>query len=238
MQSAKLHFRSIAVALFVCSFVSTVPALSQTPTVAPPATPTTITPSQAPTQAPPKLVAPSAEECLVRVRGFEPTLMRLKETCKSTLSAIIPDPVAYEKTLPAFDKVIAEKDAKNLRNYGGLSEAFYYAGDKEKGKDLFSKFEANAVSLLGAEDTFLGLVKGDIGLLFFFENNYPDAETYVLDALTKVEPHMTAANSNNVLSSYMCLALIYDKTSKNDKALEFAKKAVELAIRQRQEPMK
>lgn len=234
MRSGKVRFSNMAMVLFVCLPVSTLPALSQTPTAAPPATPTTITPAQAPT----KLVAPSAEECLVRVRGFEPTLMRLKETCKSTLSAIIPDPAAYEKTLPAFDKVIAEKDAKNLRNYGGLSEAFYYAGDKEKGKELFSKFEANAVSLLGAEDTFLGLVKGDIGLLFFFENNYPDAETYVLDALTKVEPHMTAANSNNVLSSYMCLALIYDKTSKNEKALEFAKKAVELAIKQRQEPMK
>ncbi len=70
---------------------------------------------------------------------FEPTLMRLEDTCKSTISAIIPDPVAYEKTLPSIDKVIADKDSKNFRNYGGLSEAFYYAGDKAKGKELFSK---------------------------------------------------------------------------------------------------
>src|SRR5690242_2626561 len=112
MQSAKLQFGYMAVSLFVCLAVSSSPALSQTPSVAPPAEPKAVTPAQPPT----KLVAPSAEECLVRVRGFEPTLMRLKETCKSTISAIIPDPAAYEKTLPAFEKVIADKDAKNLRN--------------------------------------------------------------------------------------------------------------------------
>ncbi len=92
--------------------------------------------------------------------------------------------------------------------------------------------------MLNSDDTFPGLVKGDIGLLFFFENNYADAEEYVVDALKKVEPHLTAANSNNVLSSFMCLALIYDKTGNKDKSLEYAKKAVDLAIRQRQEPLK
>ncbi len=219
----------------ICIISSTAPALSQASAIAPVQTPS-ISPTQATSAQ--KLVAPTPEECLVRVRSFEPTLMRLKDTCKSTISAIIPDPVAYEKTLPAIDKVIADKDSKNFRNYGGLSEAFYYAGDKAKGKELFSKFEANAVNVLGAEDTFPGLVKGDIGLLFFFENNYADAEEYIVDALKKVEPHLTAANSNNVLSSFMCLALIYDKTGNKEKSLEYAKKAVDLAIRQRQAPLK
>ncbi len=234
MQSGKVRFKPLVVSFFACLSVSPA-AFSQASSIAP-----TQSPSISPTQAktPQKLVAPGPEECLVRVRSFEPTLMRLKDTCKSTISAIIPDPVAYEKTLPAIDKVIADKDVKNFRNYGGLSEAFYYNGNATKGKELFSKFETNAVSLLGAEDTFLGLVKGDIGLFFFFENNLPEAEKYIVDALKRVEPHMTASNSNNILSSYMCLTLIYDKTNEKEKALQYAKKAVDLAIKQRQEPMK
>ncbi len=225
----------LIISMIICIASSMAPAFSQASAIAP-AQPPSISPTQATSAQ--KLVAPTPEECLVRVRSFEPTLMRLKDTCKSTISAIIPDPVAYEKTLPAMDKVIADKDLLNFRNYGGLSEAFYYAGDKAKGKELFSKFEANAATVLGPEDTFAGLVKGDIGLLFFFENNFTDAEKYVVDALNKVEPHLTAANSNNVLSSFMCLALIYDKTGNKEKSLEYAKKAVDLAIKQRQEPMK
>ncbi len=59
-----------------------------------------------------------------------------------------------------------------------------------------------------------------------------------MDALKTLEPHLTVANSNNVLSSYMCLALIYDKSGKKEQSLEFAKKAVDLAVKQRQEPIK
>lgn len=210
-------------------------AVAQTPAISPPSLPSVIPPKQEPPTGA-KLTTPSPEECLRRVRGFEPTLQRLREGCKSTLAAIIPDPMAYEKTLPPFDKVVADKDLKNLKNYGGLSEAFYYAGNAEKGKELFSQFEKNA-ALLGSDDTFLSLVKGDIGLLFFFDKNYTDAEPMILDSVKNIESHMTAANSNNVLSAYMCLSLIYDKTGKTEKSLEYATKAVDLAIRQRQEPM-
>lgn len=187
---------------------------------------------------PAKLTLPDPAECLRRVRAFEPTLLNLKDTCKGTINAIIPDAAAYEKTLPPIDKVIAEKDAKNFRNYGGLSEAFYYNDNADRGKELFSKFEANAESILGAEDTFLGLVKGDIGLYYYFQNDFANAETYILDAVSKLEPHLNAANSNNVLSSYMALCLIYDKAGKQDKALAYATKAVDLSIRQRQAPVK
>ena len=212
------------------SFLATgEPAFSQTPTGAP---------APVNSAGSPNLLLPSAEECLNRVRGFEPTLLNLRETAKSAITAIIPDPVAYEKTLPPIDKVIADKDAKNLRNFGGLSEAYYFAGNPEKGKVLFTKFETGAKTLLPADDTFPGLVKSDIGLYFFFEKNYAASENYISDALTKLEPHLTAANSNNILSAYMTLSLIYDKSGKKEKALEFAKKAVALAIRQRQEPMK
>lgn len=187
---------------------------------------------------PAKLTLPEPAECLRRVRGIEITLLNLKETCKGTINAIIPDAVAYEKTLPPIDKVIADKDAKNFRNYGGLSEAFFYNDNPEKGKELFSKFEENASSILGAEDTFLGLVKGDIGLYYYFQNDFANAETYILDAVSKLEPHLNAANSNNVLSSYMALCLIYDKAGKQDKALSYATKAVDLSIKQRQAPVK
>src|SRR5882672_4382934 len=100
----------LAAALLLCLSVSLIPVFSQTPTVAPPQIKETDTSSAQTAQTTPKLVAPSREECLMRIRSFEPTLQKLKETCKSTISAIIPDPAAYEKTLPPIDKVIADKD--------------------------------------------------------------------------------------------------------------------------------
>lgn len=214
------------------------PAFSQTPIAAPPAkAEAPAKPTQPAAIDPSKLTLPPPEECLRRVLGFEPTLLKLKETCKSTINAIIPDAIEYEKTLPPIEKVIADKDAKNLRNYGGLSEAFYFNDNAVKGAQLFSKFESNAPEILGAHDTFLGLVKGDIGLYYFFQSDLGTAEKYILDAVSKLEPYITAANSNNVLSSYMALAIIYDKSGKNDKALEYATKAVNLSIKQRQAPV-
>lgn len=218
---------------------SSSPTFAQTPIAAPTgAVEAASKPAQGTSIDPAKLTLPPPEECLRRVRSFEPTLLKLKETCKSTINAIIPDAAAYEKTLPPIEKVIADKDAKNLRNYGGLSEAFYFNDNAVKGKELFSKFEMNAPEILGAHDTFLGLVKGDIGLYYFFQSDLGTAENYILDAVSKLEPYITAANSNNVLSSYMALAIIYDKSGKNEKALEYATKAVDLSIKQRQAPVK
>lgn len=214
-------------------------AFSQTPIATPPATAEgAATPAQAAAIDPAKLKLPPPEECLRRVRSFEPTLLRLKETCKGTLNSIIPDAAAYEKTLPPIDQVIADKDAKNLRNYGGLSEAYYFNDNSVRGQELFSKFEKSAPGILGEHDTFVGLVKGDIGLYFFFQNDFGNAEKYMLEALTALEPQLTAANSNNVLSSYMALTLVYDKAGNNEKALAYATKAVDLSIKQRQLPIK
>lgn len=229
----KFHKKRGAIILLssqlICFLAADRHAFAQTPTGAP---------APVNTGSVPSLTLPSAEECLTRVRGFEPTLLNLRETAKSAISAIIPDPVAYEKTLPPIEKVISDKDAKNLRNFGGLSEAYYFAGNAAKGKELFAKFESGAKTLIDSSDPFPGLVKGDIGLYYFFEKNYDDAEKYISDALARIEPHMTMANSNNILSSYMTLTLIYDKAGKREKALEYAKKAVALAIKQRQEPIK
>lgn len=218
--------------------VSGLSTFAQTPIAAPPAkAEAPAKPAQPAAIDPSKLTLPPPEECLRRVRSFEPTLLRLKETCKGTLNSIIPDAAAYEKTLPPIDQVIADKDAKNLRNYGGLSEAYYFNDNSARGQELFSKFEKSAPGILGEHDTFIGLVKGDIGLYYFFQSDLGKAEKYILDAVSTLEPYITAANSNNVLSSYMALALIYDKSGKNDKALEYATKAVNLSIKQRQAPV-
>ncbi len=78
----------------ICIVSSIAPAFSQASAIA-----SAQTPSSSPTQATSaqKLVAPTPEECLVRVRSFEPTLMSLKDAHKSTISAIIPDPWRMRK---------------------------------------------------------------------------------------------------------------------------------------------
>jgi hypothetical protein len=194
---------------------------------------------QMPTTAAPSVttVAPvdlAPEECLRRVHNIEPMMPKIMEGARAAISAIVPDPDAYEKTLPALDKVVADKDDKALMNIGGLSEAFLYAGNKEKGKKYFSFFCDNADTILGAEHPFPGLVKGDVGLLLFTEDNYKDAEPLLLESLKKLEANPISANSNNLITNYMCLALINDKGGSKDKALSYAKKMVDLSIKQRQ----
>lgn len=215
------------------AFAQKAPTSLTLPTL--PSTPTTIEKPTTTTAVPADL---SPEECLRRVHNIEPLMPKIMEGARTAISAIVPDPEGYEKTLPTLEKVLADKDAKTLMNIGGLSEAFYYAGNKEKGQKLFKFFCDNADSILGAEHPFPGLVKGDVGLLFFTEKNYAEAEPLLLDSLKKLESNMTAANSNNLITNYMCLSLINDEGGNKEKALSYAKKMVDLTLKLRTEPIK
>src|SRR6202011_4416994 len=116
------------------------------------------------------------EECLTRVKSLVPMFPKMMEGGKASIHALIPDPAAYEKTLPPFEKVIADKDATNLKNYGGLAEAYLFAGDRTNGDRLFSLFSANSRKILGPDEIYSALVEGDVGFLDFYEDNYIKAE--------------------------------------------------------------
>ncbi len=166
--------------------------------------------------------AQTPSDCLVRIRSAEPTLPKLFESAKSSLQVLMPDPAAYEKTLPPFEKVLASKDVKNLKNYGGLAEAYFYNGEEAKALKIYSLFTANAKQVLGPNDTFPALVGCDIGLLYFSRKNYSKAEPLLLESTKQLEAHLTPANSNNLITDYVCLALINDKAGNKDKAGSYA----------------
>ncbi len=178
--------------------------------------------------------AQTPDECLVRVRNMEPMLPKIMDSAKAALQALIPDPAAYETALPPFAKVIADKDVNNFKRYGGLAEAYIYAGDKVKGPKLYSDFMAHATEMLGADDTYPAGVEGDVGLFNFNEKNFEDSVGYLLPAIDLIEKHLTPAVSNNLLAYYLCMAIIRDKGDNKAEALSYSKKVVDLAIRQRQ----
>ncbi len=200
--------RILAVMFFVITSLSLCPSFAQTP-----------------------------DECLAKVKALEPMLPRIIDSARASIHSLIPDPAAYEKTLPPLDKVIKDKDKVNFKNYGGLSEAYFYSGDTANGQRIFSVVLANSNDMLGADDTYTALVEGDLGILRFNEKNYDAAQLNLLSAIKQLEAHLTPASSNNLIADYLCMTLIRDSSdNKTDKgeASAYAKKLVDLTVKQRQ----
>jgi len=192
-------------------------------------TPAPETKSEPPTPAP----APTAEQCLERVKSMESMMPNLMASATAAIHELLKDPVAYEKTLPPMEKVVADKDATNLKNYGGLAEAYFYAGDKVKGEALYAQFKSNSKQIFGPTETFQALVEGDMGLVYFYENNFEKAEPLLLDSMNQLKANLTAAVANNLITDYMCLTLINNKRGNTDDAKKYAKELVDLAIKTR-----
>jgi len=243
MDRRQLAFCSRAtVGLLCAAFLLTGPSFAQTESKttnpprpqAEPSPPPVTNQLQAQTQAPPPL---TPERCLMLVRSCEPQIPKWMEAGKNTIHALIPDPQAYEKTLPPIEKVVSDKDKLNLKNYGGLSEAYLYSGDEATCQKLYSIFASNAKPILGPDDIFSAGVEGDIGLYYFNKQDYVRAAPFMTEAIAQLESHLTPANSNNLVAAYMCMALIRDKAGDKTEAETYAKKSIDLTLKQRQ-PMK
>ncbi|MBI2809994.1 MAG: hypothetical protein HYX67_04095 [Candidatus Melainabacteria bacterium] len=181
--------------------------------------------------------AQTPDECLVKVQSMEPMLPKVINGARASIHEIIPDPAAYEKTLPPLDKVIKDKDVLNFKNYGGLSEAYFFSGNAPDGQRIYTTFAANSTNVLGADDTYAAYVGGDLGILNFIDNKYSDAENYLLPAIKQLESHLTPAISNNLIADYLCITLIRSKSTKETEKAEaskYAKKLIDLVIKQRQ----
>ncbi len=181
------------------------------------------------------IIAPSAEACLEKVRGMAETFPKMAEAGKEAVRTMIPDPAEFEKKLPAIEEVLKNKDAINLKNYGGLSEAYLFKGDEEKAEKLLKSVSEGAKDILPENDNFLAAVKGDFGLAYYLNNKYDKAETYLGDAVSQLEKHYQPALANNLVASYLCMTIIKDKQGKTEEAKGFAKKLVVLALKLRQE---
>ncbi len=164
-------------------------------------------------------------------------LPRLMETGRASLKALIPDPAAYEKTLRPFEEVIKDKDQLGFKNYGGLAEAYFFAGDREKGQRLYDQFIAHSTEILGPEDNYRAGLEGDLGILYFNEKDYKTAEPFLLRAIKQLEDHLTPAISNNLIANYLCMTIIRDHENNKAEAGAYAKKLMDLVARQRQ-PLK
>ena len=175
-------------------------------------------------------VASEADQ-FARVLSMKAFLTKMMEAIKAQVHVLMPDPAAYEKSLPTFEKIVADKDKLNLRNYGGLSEAFILGGDRDHGEKLYSFFSANRELL--ADDNYFALVEGDMGLFYYTEGKAAKAEPLLLDSIKQLQSHLTAAVANNLVTDYLCMTLICNEAGRTAEAKEYARKLVELAHKQR-----
>lgn len=189
--------------------------------------------SETTTETQPTLKALTPEECLVRVKAMEPMLPTLMNGAKVVITGLIPDPHDFEQKLPPFDKVIADKDVKNLKKYGGLAEAYLYGGDEKNGDRLFAIFKTGR-SMLPADDTFPGGVYGDFGFMYFTQKKYSEAEPLLLESMRLYETYPTPYTNNGLVTDYLCLSLIKDQAGDKQAANDYAKKLIDLAIKERQ----
>jgi|688.fasta_scaffold490031_2 hypothetical protein len=177
----------------------------------------------------------TADEYIAFARKLEPVMTQAKDAAASFMKKAVPDPAAYEKSLPAKDIIESSKDAANLKNYGGLSEAYLYNnGDVKKAEELFSWFNSLAPKILPKADNYRACVEGDFGIYYFTSGQYAKAEAYLVDEIKELETKRTAASANNLISGYICMALIRDKAGKTKEAADYAKKYVDLALSMQQ----
>lgn len=166
-----------------------------------------------------------------------PMLPKLLEGAGATIHTFIPDPAAYEKTLPPMDKVVEGKDKLNLKNWGGLAEAYLFAGNKDKAESIYEEFVKASKTVFEPTETYLAAVEGDFGMVYFNEKNYEKAEPLLLDSARLMEANLTYAISNNLISNYLCLSLIRDNQGNKEEAAKYASKLVDIAKRQREKTL-
>jgi hypothetical protein len=87
---------------------------------------------------------------------------------------------------------------------------------------------------LAPEDTFPGGVSGDFGFMYFTQNKYADAEPLLLESIKLYEAYPTPLTNNGLITDYMCLSLIRDAAGDKAAAGAYAKKLVDLAIKEHQ----
>ncbi len=177
------------------------------------------------------VLAQSSEQCLRMVRKMEVSLPSMIEAVKAQLKAMIPDPAAYEKTLPPMDKVSSSKDKVNLRNYGGLSEAFLFSGQKARADELYAFFTRNAKATLGPDETYSAAINGDFAIYHFSHKDYKQAEALFLSSISDFEKNLSPSVYNNLITNYLCMSLIRDKQEKKDEAVSYAKKLIDLSMK-------
>lgn len=179
------------------------------------------------------VLAQTGEQCLNLVHKLEPEMPKLIDSAAVTIHNLVPSPEEYEKTLPAMSKVTVGKDRLNLKNWGGLSEAYLFAGKRTKAEALYKSFAQASKTVFEPTDTYLAAVEGDFGMVYFMDKNYAKAEPLLLDSIKSMEANLTYAISNNLISNYICMSLIRDKQGKTKEAANYALKYVELAKKQR-----
>lgn len=184
------------------------------------------------------VIAPNSEACLEQVRKMSVNFPKVAEAGKEAVLTMIPDPAAYEQKLPSIDSVLKDKDATNLKNYGGLAEAFLFKGEEEKALSLLKSVQTGSKSILPESDNFIAAVEGDFGLAYYLKDNFVESEKYLSSAVNQIEKFYQPHLANNLIASYLCLAIIKDKQGKTDEAKTWAKKLVVLALKQsQQEPV-
>lgn len=177
--------------------------------------------------------ANTARDPMELVHKLEPMLPKLFDSAKASVHSLMPEPAAYEKTLPPRQQVVEKKDQLNFKNYAGLSEAYLFDDQLDKAEELFQWCQSNYVNVLGKTDHFVpGLVTADFGLYHFYKNNFTKAEPLCrssVDVLTKYGPPSAA---NNLVANFLVLCLICDKQKRSEEARTWAQKLIELSIAQ------
>ena len=176
----------------------------------------------------------TTEECLAMARKLEASLPGLIATAKASIHTLVPDPAAYERVLPSMDKVIADKDGRNLKNYGGLSEAYLYAEQPAKAEQIRDSFISGAKKVLPKTDTFVAAINGDFAIYYFDKKDYKKAEPLFMSSIAEFEANPTPAMANNLISDYLCMSLIKDKSGDKESAGMYARKLVALSLKQQQ----
>jgi tetratricopeptide (TPR) repeat protein len=166
---------------------------------------------------------------------MEPAIPQIMAGSRTQVVEMIPDAAAYEKKLPPFAEVVAKSDKKSFEKYGLLTQAYLFAGNKKKAESLYAQLKANSKAVLGPKSSYAALVEGNMALVYFFEKNYSRAEPLLLEAIKHLEKHVDGDSTNILITNYMCMAIIRDNGGKTAEAQTYAKKLVDLAVKQETE---
>lgn len=131
-----------------------------------------------------------------------------------------------------IEKLAGSNDQSSLQNWGNVCLDHLYDGNKEEAIRIADLLDSAATKSFPKSESSVGQVLYYFAIGCYMEGDLKNAEKYGLKSIDKyvAAGSKLRVDQSNLQLCYYMLAVLYDKQSNNEKALEYANKGKSVVL--------